>query len=211
MSVRWLGVLCLGCLISLQWSCSVAVEVRAQEEITFTIDLDKLLASNKLNKTKLFPEGKLPHDFKIKLPFWHNINYDLSTNDDLKKYKSKIRGLRLQQLSYKVTENTLSVDLPSHKQVLGVYLAKHGKKMLKDFTKIGFFYPIPSNRINISDRLQLEDKGADIAGGFFKDLSFAIGLQGVLALDGAQNQTVPSGRIVLKVVVDVIFTVDVDL
>lgn len=194
---------------SILQGCSVAIEVQAREEIPFRVNLSKVTSFRKL--AQKFPNGKLPSDYKLTLPFWYSTNYSFEKNKDLQKYKSKIRGLRLRQFSYRVTENTLSVDLPSHQQVLSVYVGDHGKTNYQDFTKIGFFYPIPSSRINISDRLQLNDKGESAATAYFKKLSFAIGLQGNLTLNGSQDPTIPSGSIVLKVIVDVLFVVDVDL
>lgn len=193
------------------FGCSVAVEVRAREEISFVVDMDQLLSSNKLDKKKLFPEGRIPRDYRLTLPFWIPITYDLRQNEDLKKYQSKIRDLRFQQLSYTVSQNTLSVDLPSQNKGLDVFLAEKGKTESKDFTKIGFFYPIPAQRVHISDRLQLEKDGEATAGGYFQQFAFTLGIQGALVLDGSQDPTIPTGRLVLKVAVEVTFVVDLDL
>lgn len=192
------------------WGCHVAVEVQAREEISFVVDIDQLFSAQKLDKKKLFPEGRIPRDYKLTLPFWLPVPYDLRQNEDLKKYQSKIRNLRLNQLSYTVSQNTLTVDLPSSDKGLEVFVAETGKTDAKDFTKIGFFYPIPAQRIHISDRLQLVEQGESTAGGYFQKFAFTLGIQGTLRLDGSQDPTIPSGRLVLKVAIDVTFFVDID-
>ena len=204
----YVGLLLIGLCLQ---GCSIPVEVKATEEINFSIDIDRLLAASKINKAKLFPNNKIPPEYKLTLPFWYNTNYDLSQNEDIKKYKSKIRNLRVKQISYKVTENSLSVYLPSYKQVLEVFLAEKDKSSTDDFTKIGHFLPIPAGKFNITERLLLDDGGEETASGYFKDLAFAIGLKGAIILDGSQDPTPPSGRISLRIVVEVALTVDVDL
>ncbi len=200
----WLLGICLQ-------GCSIPVEVKATEEIKFSMDIDKLLVASKIDKNKLFPNNRIPPDYKLTVPFWYNTNYDLSENEDIKKYKSSIRNLQVKQISYKVTENSLSVDIPSYKEVLEVFLAEKDKKSADDFTKIGHFLPVPAGKFNITERLQLADDGEKTASGYFKDLAFAIGLKGAVVLDGSQDPTPPAGRLTLRIIVEVTLTVDVDL
>lgn len=201
------GCLCV-VLWAMLWGCAIPLDVQAREDLTITIDLDRLLSRAGINKQQLFPDGKLPPDYKLKLPFWTSVPYDISENPQIKKVRERIKKFSINRLTYHISENTLSIDVPSAGEVLEVWLAEHGKTNQKDFSKVGYVYPIPAKRVGVTDRLLFDEGGEETALAFFKDLAFSFGVRGILTLDGSVDPTVPSGKIKLTITIDVQLRVD---
>ncbi|MBU50033.1 MAG: hypothetical protein CL920_15200 [Deltaproteobacteria bacterium] len=192
------------------WGCfaCVPLDVRAREELSITVDLDDILKKNGVDKNKVFPGGKIPKDFKLSIPFWYATTYDIRDNQQIKKYKEQIKDLRIVQLSYKLDENSLSVEIPSHGHQLQVYLSDVDNKKEEQFKEVGFLYPIPAGKPNIADRLQFLEQGEETARNYFEKLAFEFAVKGKIDLDGAINQTVPSGKLTIRLVLDVEFMIN---
>ena len=83
-----------------------------------------------------------------------------------------------------------------------------GNKKEEQFKEVGFLYPIPAGKPNIADRLQFLEQGEETARNYFEKLAFEFAVKGKIDLDGAINQTVPSGKLTIRLVLDVEFMIN---
>lgn len=208
MALSWL-LLCFLFPLLLQTGCANDVEVYLKEEFDVTLDLTSL-AKKALSDKNIPASGKLPPGFKLEFPFFLSKSYNLKNNEKIKTYKDYIVGVKLNQVTYYIQENTLNVDLPGTNNNLDVFVATRDENQkLKDYKKIGFLFPIPSAKSGVFDRLQFVKDGEKTASDAFKSLSFSFALSGLVSLDAAQSREVPKGRLSLVVTLDVTFLANV--
>lgn len=188
-----------------------SVDVKLEESFEVELDLLDAYRQAGINLKKTFPTGKVPPSMKLQVPFRFNHTYDLRNHPQVKKYRSNITGVRVNQISYEVSTNTLNVSLPSPGKTLDISLGKLGAKDPKTFEKIGFLQPIPGGKEGITDRMLFVDNGRAKLQPFITDFAFEFGVSGALVVDGSKTPNVPKGKLLLTVKLDVTVYLHVSL
>jgi hypothetical protein len=206
---RAIFLLALACAVPWVSACGIEAVVQAKETISLSLDVETVLKQNNIDKNKVFPSGKVPAETRLTLPFWYRQTYDLRNNSDVRKYKDQIRDLTLKNVTYKIEQNSLNIEIPSQGKQMEVWVASLGKTEQTDFAKVGFLYAIPSGRTGITDRLYFDDNGKQKTTSLLSQFAIEFALKGNIVVDGSQNRTAPAGKIELEVTLEVGFSVDI--
>ncbi len=132
---------------------------------------------------------------------------DLRDEPDLKNYiqAGKVKKVNIDYIEYQVATNTLNFNLPA----LELFLDDHGTTSVQpDSAKIARLPEIAAGATP-SNRVQFTVDGRQLMSDYLiQDFAFAFMAQGALGFDTNVTRTIPGGRLVGKVTVQVSFQVD---